>query len=78
MAGEGTSERPQVTIAWVGGGTTAGIIPRPMSRIEHLSYYPLLCERIQTLAQAGSSTTRITESLAPEGFHSPRQGTPFS
>ena len=49
-----------------------------MSRTEHLSSYPLLCERIRTLAQAGSSTTRITESLAQEGFHSPRQGTPFS
>ena len=78
VAGEGTSERLQVTIEWVGGGTTAGIITRPMSRIEHLSYYPLFCERIRTLAQAGYSTTRITESLAQEGFHSPRQGTPFS
>jgi hypothetical protein len=78
VAGEGTSERLQVTIEWVGGGTTAGIITRPISRTEHLSYYPLLCERIRTLAQAGYSTTRITESLAQEGFHSPRQGTPFS
>jgi hypothetical protein len=53
VAGEGTSERLQITIEWVGGGVTAGIITRPMSRIEHLSYYPLLCERIKTLAQAG-------------------------
>jgi hypothetical protein len=43
VAGEGTSERLQVTIAWVGGGTTAGLITRPLSRTEHLSYYPLLC-----------------------------------
>jgi DNA invertase Pin-like site-specific DNA recombinase len=78
VAGEGTSERLQVTIEWVGGETTAGIITRPISRTEHLSYYPLLCERLRTLAQAGHSTTRITESLAQEGFHSPRQGTPFS
>ena len=42
VAGEGTSERLQVTIAWVGGGTTAGIVTRPISRIEHLSYYPLI------------------------------------
>src|SRR5262247_711916 len=78
VAGEGTSERLQITIEWVGGGITAGIITRPISRIEHLSYYPLLCERLKTLAQAGYSTTCITESLAQEGFHSPRQGTPFS
>jgi hypothetical protein len=37
VAGEGMSERLQITIEWVGGGTTAGVITRPISRIEHLS-----------------------------------------
>jgi DNA invertase Pin-like site-specific DNA recombinase len=59
VAGEGTSERLQITIEWVGGGVTAGVITRPISRIEHLSYYPLLCERIKTLAQTGYSTGAI-------------------
>jgi DNA invertase Pin-like site-specific DNA recombinase len=78
VAGEGTSEHLQITIEWVGGGVTAGIITRPISRIEHLSYYPLLCERIKTLAQAGYSTVQITACLAHEGFHSPKQAKPFS
>jgi Recombinase/Recombinase zinc beta ribbon domain len=78
VAGEGTSERLQITSEWVGGGVTAGIITRPISRIEHLSYYPLLCERIKTLAQAGYSTVQITACLAQEGFHSPKQAKPFS
>jgi DNA invertase Pin-like site-specific DNA recombinase len=78
VAGEGTSERLQITIEWVGRGVTAGIITRPISRIEHLSYYPLLCERIKTLAQAGYSTVQITACLAQEGFHSPKQAKPFS
>jgi hypothetical protein len=78
VAGEGTSERLQVTIEWGGGGTTAGIVTRPISRIEHLSYDPWLCERIQTLAQAGYRTALITAALAQEGFHSPKQGTPCS
>jgi hypothetical protein len=78
VAGEGTSERLQGTSAWGGGGTTAGIITRPMSRSEPLRYAPLLGERLRTLAQAGSSTTRIPESLAQEGFHSPRHGPPCS
>jgi hypothetical protein len=34
VAGEGTSERLQITIAWVGGGTTGGMITRPISRVE--------------------------------------------
>jgi hypothetical protein len=78
VAGEGTSARLQISIDWVGGGTTAGLITRPMSRIEHLSYYPLLCERLRTLAQAGYSTMRLTASLAQEGFRSPKQGRPLS
>jgi hypothetical protein len=53
VAGEGMSERLQITIEWIGGKTTAGVITRPSSRIEHLSDYPRLCERIRALAQAG-------------------------
>jgi hypothetical protein len=39
-AGEGASERLQLTIAWVGGQTTTGSTTRPMRRTEHLSYSP--------------------------------------
>jgi hypothetical protein len=60
VAGEGMSERLQITIEWVGGGTTAGVITRPISRIAHLSDDPQLCARIRALAQAGSSTVQIT------------------
>jgi Recombinase zinc beta ribbon domain len=78
VAGEGLSERLQITIEWAGGGTTAGITTRPISRIEHLSYYPRLSERLRTLAQEGYSTVQITACLAHEGFHSPKQAQPFS
>ena len=78
VAGEGTSERLQITIEWVGGGTTAGVMTRPISRIEYLSDYPQLCERLRTLAQAGYNTVQITECLAQEGFRSPKQAKPFS
>jgi DNA invertase Pin-like site-specific DNA recombinase len=77
VAGEGTSERLQVTIEWVGGGTTTGLTTRPMSRLEHLSDYPWVCERIRTLAHAGYSTAQITTCLAQEGFRSPKQAKPF-
>ena len=78
VAGEGMSKRLQITIEWVGGGTTAGVITRPISRIEHLSDYPQLCARIRALAQAGYSTVQITAYLAREGFRSPKQAKPFS
>jgi hypothetical protein len=40
VVGEGPSERLQITITWIGGGTTAGSTTRPISRIAHLSSYP--------------------------------------
>jgi hypothetical protein len=78
VAGEGMSERLQITIEWVGGWTTIGIITRPISRIAHLSEYPRLCERLRTLAHAGYSTVEITACLAHEGFRSPKYAKPFS
>jgi hypothetical protein len=78
VAGEGMSERLQITIAWVGGGSTTGRTTRPISRIEHLSDYPLLCERIRTLVHEGYSTVQIPSCLAQEGFRSPKHARPFS
>jgi hypothetical protein len=78
VAGEGMSERLQITLDWVGGGTTAGVMTRPISRVEHLSDYPRLCERLRALVQAGYSTSQITAYLAHEGCRSPKQAKPFS
>ena len=78
VAGEGTTERLQVTIAWGGGGTTAGVITCPMSRIEHLRDDPQLCARSRALAQAGYNTAQITACLARQGCRSPKQAKPFS
>jgi len=78
VAGEGMSERLQITIEGGGGGRTAGLTTRPMSRTEHLSDSPLGCERIRTLVHAGYSTVQITTYLAQEGFHSAKHARPFS
>jgi DNA invertase Pin-like site-specific DNA recombinase len=73
VAGEGGSERLQIIIAWIGGDTTAGSTTRPISRIDHLSYYPQLCDRIRTLAQEGCSIAQIADRLASEGYRPPKQ-----
>jgi hypothetical protein len=77
VAGEGQSERLQMTIEWVGGGRTIGLTTRPMSHMAHLSDYPRLCERIRTRAHEGYHITQITAVLAPEGFRSPTHARPF-
>jgi hypothetical protein len=78
VAGEGLSERVQMTIEWAGGCLTAGITTRPISRIENLSYYPQLCDRMRSLAEAGLGSGQITARLAEEGFQSPKYARPFS
>jgi hypothetical protein len=78
VAGEGTSERLHLTIEWVGGGTTAGSATRPIRHIEHLSYYPQLCHRIRTLAQAGHPAGQIAECLEQEGYRPPKCAERFS
>ncbi len=78
VAGEGVSERLQITIEWVGVGTTAGITTRPIRRLEHLSYYPQLCARLRTLVQEGCSTPQIAQRLELEGYRPPKQATRFS
>jgi hypothetical protein len=78
VAGEGRSERLRSTIEWVVGGSTTWLTTRPISRIEHWSDSPLLCERIRTLVHEGDRTVQSTACLAPEGFRSPKHPRPFS
>lgn len=65
----GTSERVNVTIVWAGGTTTAGEVIRPVQRLEQLSYYPQLTDRIRELAGQG-----IGDRLEAEGFRPGKGG----
>lgn len=78
VAAEDKSERLTITIEWMGGGTTTGTTTRPISRLENLSDYPQLCERLRTLVANGYRTAQITDALAQEGFCAPRHGEPFT
>jgi DNA invertase Pin-like site-specific DNA recombinase len=75
---EGESERLHVSIDWVGGGCTTGVVTRPISRVERLSYYPELCERVRRLASQGLGAESIAENLAQAGYRPPKQAERFS
>jgi hypothetical protein len=64
----GDSEQVTCTITWAGGQTTTGTATRAVARLEQLSYYPQLIDRIRELAQQGHRSAAIAERLASEGF----------
>jgi DNA invertase Pin-like site-specific DNA recombinase len=70
---EGKSERLHVSIEWVGGSKTEGVVIRPVRKMEYLSYYPLLCERIRELLAQELSVAEIAETLNREGMPPPKQ-----
>jgi DNA invertase Pin-like site-specific DNA recombinase len=70
----GTSERVKATIVWAGGATTCGEIVRPVQRLDQLSTYPQLADRIRQLAGQGMHSTGIGAQLAAEGFRPAKGG----
>jgi hypothetical protein len=64
----GTSERVAVQITWAGGRTTHGQTIRPVARLEQLSSYPQLVERVRQLAEQGHRAQAIANRLHAEGF----------
>ena len=59
-------------MTWAGGHQTHVALLRPVARIDQLSYYPALTERIRGLASEGLGNAAIAGQLAMEGFRTPR------
>jgi DNA invertase Pin-like site-specific DNA recombinase len=64
----GTSERVAVEVGWAGGHTTHAETIRPVARLEQLSSYPPLLERVRQLAEQGHRAKAIANRLHAEGF----------
>lgn len=74
---EGGSERVGVQIRWAGGAETKGLVVRPVAKLEQLSYYPELCERVRALTARGLSAGAIAESLNEQGYRPPKRREEF-
>jgi DNA invertase Pin-like site-specific DNA recombinase len=72
VTAEGATERVHATVTWAGGHQTHAGLLRPVARIDQLSYYPALAERIRALAGEGLGSAAIAGQLAAEGFRTPR------
>jgi DNA invertase Pin-like site-specific DNA recombinase len=73
VTADGATERVHAAITWAGGQQTHADLLRPVARIDQLSYYPALTERIRALAGQGLGSAAIAGQLAAEGFRTPRQ-----
>ena len=73
VTADGATERVHATVTWAGGHHTHADLRRPVARIDQLSYYPALTERISALAGQGLGNAAIAGQLAAEGFRTPRQ-----
>jgi hypothetical protein len=78
VTADGATERVQATVTWAGGYQTHAALNRPVARIDQLSYYPALAERIRALAGEGLPNAEIADRLAAEGFRTPHQHERFN
>jgi DNA invertase Pin-like site-specific DNA recombinase len=73
----GSSERVNVVVTWAGGACSTHEIIRPVAKLEQLSYYPELCQRVRCLAGEGLDAKRIAVQLNTEGFRPPKRREDF-
>jgi DNA invertase Pin-like site-specific DNA recombinase len=71
VTADGATERVHATVTWAGGHHTHADMSRPVARIDQLSYYPALTERIRELTGQGLGNAAIASQLATEGFRTP-------
>ncbi len=74
---QGSSERVKVRIEWIGGGSTEGVVIRPVGKLSDLSTYPQICQQVQVLSEAGWTAIAIAQALNDAGFRPPRSTTGF-
>ncbi len=72
VTADGATERVHATVTWAGGHQAHAGLRRPVARIDQLSYYPALTERIRALDRQGLGSAAIAGQLAAEGFRTPR------
>jgi DNA invertase Pin-like site-specific DNA recombinase len=71
VTADGATERVHAIVTWAGGQQTHADMSRPVARIDQLSYYPALTQRIRALAGEGLGNAAIASQLATEGFRTP-------
>lgn len=72
------TEKVNVEYHWAGGHQTGIQMSRPVARVEQLSYYPELLERITVLHKQGQKTGEIAQVLNEEGWRPAKRRATFN
>lgn len=72
------TERVLVGIEWAGGHCTELEIVRPVGRLDKLSYYHQLLDRIRVLREQGNTQEQIATQLNKEGWRPAKRRTSFT
>ena len=75
---QGETEKVDVQIHWIGGHGTQTMLIRPVARLDQLSYYPELLERVTVLHEQGMSATAVAEILNDEGWRPAKRRATFN
>jgi len=67
------ADRVEVTIIWVSGHFSEGIVIPPVLHQHHVTGYDTMVERIRQLWSEGDTDAQIAETLSREGFRSARR-----
>ena len=74
----GESEKVDVQVHWIGGHGTQTTLIRPVARLEQLSYYPELLQRVAQLHAQGEDASTIARQLNAEGWRPAKRRATFN
>ena len=67
------TENVRVEVHWQGGHKTQSLITRPVARLEQMSHYPQLQDRLKAMHAQGHTTTEMAKTLNAEGWKPPKR-----
>lgn len=69
---EGKTEKVHIEIHWIGGYKSSTDFIRPIAKLEQLSYYNELLDRVTNLREKGMERREIADILNQEGWRPPK------
>jgi hypothetical protein len=75
---QGDTEQVEVEVKWTGGHQSRAQLIRPVARLEQLSYYPDLLQRVAALFAEPKTSEEIARVLNAEGWRPPKRRDTFN